>query len=568
MATLEFLGGKLKGEIIGLKEGEMALGNRRSADIAVRDRCVSFNHAKIHFEDGKYFIEDLKSKGTELNGEALAPNEKKEIPDGATIKLGGEVEAKFSAAGAAPAKEEAPAAAPAAAEAAPAADDGEKKMSARERLAAKRAARKAAAAEGGEGGAAAAEDGAAEGGEKKLSAKDRIALRRKERAEKAAAAAAEKAAKEAEASGADSATVEIVKEQEMANEQTLRDLAKTRRELEEAKKQVAALSEGSAAEEFQKQNEALVKELAEKEEGIHNLELALAESRAGVGATEGAPDERVQKLEAQLDEAQREAAAAKKERLKLTKAFERQTAELEAAQAAAAGDGPIGGYGGAEEENAMLKEALAEKNAALDQLQADMLESSEIVEKLQRRIADYNDEPMGRRSTAEKQLEAMEEKIGEYLEAKHNSEKELRRYKKEYEEFEERVIVQQAAVDDLTERNDIMQYKLEQAEQKVGEIVRGKLVEMQMRFEEAEQTNQQLQSLVEAYEEKIDELDLRTEEMEAENEELEQCLEEERAEHEATKQKADNEQRALRKRLQLAVGEKSTEAVEAVAADA
>ena len=57
----------------------------------------------------------------------------------------------------------------------------------------------------------------------------------------------------------------------------------------------------------------------------------------------------------------------------------------------------------------MLKEALAEKNASLDQLQADMLEANELVEKLQRRINDYNEEQMGRRSTAEKQLEAMDD---------------------------------------------------------------------------------------------------------------------------------------------------------------
>ena len=55
---------------------------------------------------------------------------------------------------------------------------------------------------------------------------------------------------------------------------------------------------------------------------------------------------------------------------------------------------------------------------------------------------------------------------------------------------------------------------------------------------------------------KIDEMDTRIEEMEAENEELESLLAEERDEHEKTKQEAEQTQRALRKRLQMAVGEK------------
>jgi peptidoglycan hydrolase CwlO-like protein len=107
-------------------------------------------------------------------------------------------------------------------------------------------------------------------------------------------------------------------------------------------------------------------------------------------------------------------------------------------------------------------------------------------------------------------------------------------------------------VDDLTERNDLMAYKLEQADTQVGELVRAKVADLQSKYDETSQANQQLKSLIEALEEKVSELDARAEELEAENAEIEKLLDEERKAHEATKQDGEKQVRALKKRLQLA----------------
>lgn len=524
MATLEFLTGKLKGKTEEVGEGSTLIGKSRSSGISVRDLGVSFKHAEITFADGKYLIEDLKSKkGTFVNDTQVEAGAKVEIPDGATVKLG-DTEARFSVAGAPAPVADAPA------ESAP-----------------------AAVADAATVDAAPAEEAKPE---KKLSARERIALRRKQRAEKAAKAAGEKAAEEVKAAGGDEVAAAVVAEKEEEANKAVREVVQLRRKLKEAEEKIAALRSGGEAVEAEAQMEAIQRELAEKDQMVENLELALSEARAGIGAGDGSSDERVQKLEAELASSQEDAIKQKTEAKKLQKALERQAEEVERLKEQASGGG-AGGYSGAEEENEQLREALNEKTMAMDSMQAEYMEQKELIEKYQRRIDDYNKDQGSRRSTAEKQVEAMEDKIGEYLEQKHSAEKELQRFKKDYEQFEERVIELQASVDDLTERNDIMQYKLEQAEQKVGEIVRGKLMEMQQKAEEVQQANEQLQSLVEAYEEKIDEMDTRIEELEAETEELEKLLEEEREAHEKTKQEAAQNERALRKRLQLAVGGES-----------
>ncbi|MFC1705800.1 FHA domain-containing protein [Planctomycetota bacterium] len=99
MATLRFLNGERADQVVVLQEGRRVIGKSRSADLPVRDPKVSFNQAAITADDGRYFIEDLKSRhGTKLNGELLEPRAKQEIPDGAVLVFG-ETEARFSLAG-------------------------------------------------------------------------------------------------------------------------------------------------------------------------------------------------------------------------------------------------------------------------------------------------------------------------------------------------------------------------------------------------------------------------------------------------------------------------------------
>lgn len=65
-----------EGELIGhrwtLADDEMLIGRGTDADIVLPERQVSRYHLKIHYRDGRYFLEDLESKnGTFLNGQQV-----------------------------------------------------------------------------------------------------------------------------------------------------------------------------------------------------------------------------------------------------------------------------------------------------------------------------------------------------------------------------------------------------------------------------------------------------------------------------------------------------------------
>lgn len=57
------------GQIINLTGNEVFLGRSRENDVVVRDLSVSRRHARIYFENGRYYMEDLSSaNGSLLNG--------------------------------------------------------------------------------------------------------------------------------------------------------------------------------------------------------------------------------------------------------------------------------------------------------------------------------------------------------------------------------------------------------------------------------------------------------------------------------------------------------------------
>lgn len=103
MAKLEILTGKRKGAVIDLSDGEFDVGNRKSAVISIRDPWISYNHAKIHGQAGRFFIEDLgSSNGTWIDGKKI---ERHEL-SGKTLIYFGKTKVRFEGA-------EAPAASPA-----------------------------------------------------------------------------------------------------------------------------------------------------------------------------------------------------------------------------------------------------------------------------------------------------------------------------------------------------------------------------------------------------------------------------------------------------------------------
>lgn len=528
MATLEFLTGKLAGTTIDLsQEPRQIVGMSRKAGVRLRDRGVSWDHAAIIFEDGAYAVEDLGSKGgTTLNGETISA--KTALNEGDKLVFG-PTECVFKAG--------APAAAVSAATPAPAAA-----AVASEPAAAKEA-KKAAATAGTD------DDG------KRLSVRERLALRRQERS------STSEAAGKAKGKDLDDGDVrDKLRSAEIDLRKAVRDLKKNEGELAKATEELEAIKAGTAAEQLEQELVDAKTQLAERDVQIENLNLALKEAHAGVGTLVTGDDTQVQdpKMLAQLEETEAETRRLKGVVQKQLNLLKRRNDEVERLKAKASGDAAATGFSGADEENEMLRGALEDKNVEVDNLSAELLETRELIETLQGKLTRINAQEEGRKSNAERRLESLENKIGEYVEQKHHAEKELAKFKKDYEDFEERVLALQAQCDDLTERNDIYAYRLEQADTKVGELVREKIADMQEMHDEIVQTNVQLTSLIQAYEEKIDEMDSRIEELEAETTELEQLLTEEREGHEETRATAEREQRKLRKRLQLAIDELGT----------
>lgn len=78
MATqLQVLSGKRQGFVLDIDGHEVVdVGNRKTAMLSIRDPWISWNHAKITLDGGKYFVEDTgSSNGTWVNGEKVKRRE-------------------------------------------------------------------------------------------------------------------------------------------------------------------------------------------------------------------------------------------------------------------------------------------------------------------------------------------------------------------------------------------------------------------------------------------------------------------------------------------------------------
>src|SRR5262245_53289775 len=87
MAKIQFVGGKMEGQAVELKEGKQVVGNRRTAEIPIREPWISWDHAALYLEGGKVLVEDMGSKtGTFLNGTKVGA--KTELKEGDKITFG------------------------------------------------------------------------------------------------------------------------------------------------------------------------------------------------------------------------------------------------------------------------------------------------------------------------------------------------------------------------------------------------------------------------------------------------------------------------------------------------
>jgi chromosome segregation ATPase len=103
--------------------------------------------------------------------------------------------------------------------------------------------------------------------------------------------------------------------------------------------------------------------------------------------------------------------------------------------------------------------------------------------------------------------------------------------------------------EELKEKLAALQYQLEQEQAGRGSLVRERTTGLQKDAERLEQSNAEMRTLAEAYEEKIDELDERVEELEGENEALENLLNETRAELGKVKNERETTVKTLRQKL-------------------
>ncbi|HZV02718.1 MAG TPA: FHA domain-containing protein [Planctomycetota bacterium] len=72
MPKLEILSGKREGDVVDLPADGLDIGNRKNARLSIRDPWISWNHAKIICEEGRFIIEDLgSSNGTQVNGRKI-----------------------------------------------------------------------------------------------------------------------------------------------------------------------------------------------------------------------------------------------------------------------------------------------------------------------------------------------------------------------------------------------------------------------------------------------------------------------------------------------------------------
>jgi serine phosphatase RsbU (regulator of sigma subunit) len=86
MALLEHLNGDRIGERMELPEGRSVLGRHPECDIVLDQGAVSRQHAQISFVDGRYVIEDLRSRnGTLVNGDLVQSPQA--LNDGDEVKI-------------------------------------------------------------------------------------------------------------------------------------------------------------------------------------------------------------------------------------------------------------------------------------------------------------------------------------------------------------------------------------------------------------------------------------------------------------------------------------------------
>ena len=94
-ARLTIKTGAYSGKVVELTQGELVIGRSAPAGLIIVHPEVSRRHARLTYQEGNYFLEDLgSSNGTLINGQPVRGPQV--LTDGAEIQLGSEIRLVFS----------------------------------------------------------------------------------------------------------------------------------------------------------------------------------------------------------------------------------------------------------------------------------------------------------------------------------------------------------------------------------------------------------------------------------------------------------------------------------------
>src|SRR5262249_44543079 len=231
---------------------------------------------------------------------------------------------------------------------------------------------------------------------------------------------------------------------------------------------------------------------------------------------------------------------------------EKESKELSAALDAALAGGSGGGESGfmSETATAELESTIVELSQQNGALTAQTLEKDEQISNLQKDLEAQKAGFHAQLKEEAKKRGALEREVQRKLEEKQNQQDAQKAINADLDELKkanEKLVLDN---DELKDKVEMLSYRAEQEASRRGEIVREKIKEVQMECKRLEESNAELRTLVEAYEEKIDELDEKVEELEGEHEELERLLDEAKAEVGKVKSAREAAEKTMRQRIQ------------------
>jgi pSer/pThr/pTyr-binding forkhead associated (FHA) protein/predicted RNase H-like nuclease (RuvC/YqgF family) len=208
--------------------------------------------------------------------------------------------------------------------------------------------------------------------------------------------------------------------------------------------------------------------------------------------------------------------------------------------------GALGGYGAAIDDG--YRDKILDLQAQLQIEAAKVFEREETIRAIESRLKDAE---LGR----DQELESLKANAASTNQSLARAYTEIATLKndlaksQDLEELEEANALLLDENETLKEELEGVRFKVEEEQSARGSLVRGRVTDLRAETQRMEESNTQMRTLVEAYEEKIDELDEHLEELEGENEALQTLVADLRADLAKAKKERETMVKTLRKKL-------------------